>query len=114
MGGQAGMDAEIRIVDGTEEELYALGEWLQDEDELRGQIYITERVLGSVAQVLVVALGAGGAGTVLATSLKTWLQTRRPTSKIIVKRGKTVTLTIETAEKVAPLLEQILKADDAG
>lgn len=58
-----------------------------------------------------VALGAGGAGTVLASSLKTWLVTRRTTAKITVESaGRSVTLDIQTAAEVAPLLEQILKA----
>ena len=114
------MDAQIRIVDGADGELAALGEWLQDEGELRGRIRtvhgaIGETELGPVVELLTVALGAGGAGTVLASSLKTWLKTRMTTAKIIVKSGgRSVTLDIQTADKVAPLLEQILKAGDDG
>ena len=51
----------------------------------------------------------------LASSLRTWLLTRKTTAKIIVKSGgRSVTLDIQTADEVAPLLEQILKADDDG
>ncbi len=114
------MEARIWIVDGGGEELAALGEWLQGEDELRGRVRATHGVigetdLGPVAELLTVALGAGGAGTVLASSLKTWLLTRRTTAKITVESaGRSVTLDIQTAGEVAPLLEQILKAADDG
>lgn len=51
----------------------------------------------------------------LASSLKTWLQTRTTTAKIIVEcAGRSVTLDIRTAAEVTPLLEQILKAGDDG
>jgi hypothetical protein len=116
-GGQ-GMNAQIRIVGDVGGELAALGEWLQGEDELRGRIRtvhsaIGETELGPVVELLTVALGTGGAGTVLASSLKTWLLTRRTTAKIIVKSaGRSVTLDIQNAGEVAPLLEQILKAAD--
>lgn len=118
--GRAGMDAQIRIVDGADGDLAALGKWLQDEDELRGRIRavhgaIGETDLGPATELLTVALGAGGAGTVLASSLKTWLMTRRTTAKITVtSSGRSVTLDIQTAGEVTPLLEQILKAGDDG
>ena len=116
----ARMDAQIQIVGGAGGELAALGEWLQGEEELRGRIRtvhgaIGETDLGPAVELLTVALGSGGAGTVLASSLKTWLMTRRTTAKITVKSGgRSVTLAIQTADEVTPLLEQILKADDDG
>ena len=114
------MDAQIRITGGTGGELAALGEWLGGEDELRGRIRtvhgpIGDTELGSITELLTVALGTGGAGTVLASSLKTWLMTRRTTAKITVESaGQSVTLDIQTAGEIAPLLEQILKAGDDG
>ena len=68
--------------------------------------------------VLDVGTGAGadevgGAGTVLASSLKTWLQTRRTSVKITVESaGRTVTLNLQTVGEVAPLIEQVLQAGD--
>ena len=112
------MDAQIRITGGTGEELAALGEWLGGEDELRGRIRtvhgpVGDTEPGSVTELLIVALGTGGAGTVLASSLKTWLVTRRTTAKITVESaGRSVTLNIQTAGEVGPLLEQILKVGD--
>jgi hypothetical protein len=112
------MDAEIRIMGDAGEELAALREWLQAEDELRGRVHavhgaVGDTELGSVVELLTVALGAGGTGTVLASSLKTWLLTRRTTTTIIVKSARrSVTLDIQTADDVAPLLEQILTDGD--
>jgi Effector Associated Constant Component 1 len=117
-GKELGMDVQIRIAGGTGEELAALGQWLGSEDELRGRVRtvrgtIGETELGAVTELLTVALGAGGAGTVLTSSLKTWLVTRRTTAKITVESTKgTVTFDIQTFGEMAPLLEQILKADD--
>jgi hypothetical protein len=114
------MDAQIQVMGDTGGELAALSEWLQGEDELRGRIRavhgaIGDTELGPVVELLTVALGAGGAGTVLASSLKTWMLTRRTTAKIIVKSaGRSVTLDIQNADDVAPLLEQILKVGDDG
>jgi hypothetical protein len=114
------MDAQIRMAGGADGDLAALGEWLQGEEELRGRIRavhgaIGETELGPVVELLTVVLGTGGAGTVLASSLKTWLLTRRTTAKIIVKSaGRSITLDVQNAGEVAPLLEQILKAGDDG
>lgn len=115
-----GMDAQIWITGGSGEEIAALAEWLGGEDELRGRVravhgLIGDTELGSVTELLTVALRAGGAGTVLASSLKTWLVTRRTAAKITVKSaGRSVTFDIETLGEVAPLLEQILKVGDDG
>jgi hypothetical protein len=112
------MDAQIRIAGGTGEELTALGEWLAGEDELRGRVQIAgnpvgDTELGSIPDLLTVALGTGGAGTVLASSLITWLQTRRTTAKITVESaGRSITLDIQTVGEVAPLLRQVLRAGD--
>ena len=114
------MDAQISMMGGSADELAALGEWLNHEDELRGRVHaahppIGETELGSVTELLTVALGSGGAGTVLATSLKTWLLTRKTTAKITVKcAGRSVSLDLQTVDEVAPLLEQILNSGNDG
>jgi hypothetical protein len=69
------MDIRIRMVGDSGDELAALAEWLQGENELRGRIHtvhgdIGETDLGPVVELLTVALSTGGAGTVLASSLK--------------------------------------------
>jgi hypothetical protein len=109
------MDASIRIVGGSPEDLGDLAEWLGGETELRGrcrivQSAINDTELGSIPDLLMVALGSGGAGTVLASSLITWLQTRKTRAKITVETGdRSISLDIETTRDVAPLLEQTLR-----
>lgn len=112
------MDARILVAEGTGDELAALGEWLNEEAELRGRVRVSsgpvgDTHLGSIPELLIVTLGAGGTGKILASSLITWLQTRRTTAKITVESaGRHVTLDIQTAGEVAPLLEQILRVAD--
>lgn len=112
------MDLEIRIAAGAEESLDSLYAWLSDEEELRGRVSAAPRPigaqeLGSLPDLLTVALGAGGAGSVLASSLRTWLQTRRTTVKITMTvAGRSLTVDLQTVDDAAPLLEQILKAGD--
>ena len=117
MGGRT-VDTRIRVQDDDSQGAASLYAWLGEERELRGRVRIIgsaigEEQLGSLPDVVSVALGAGGAGTVLASSLITWLQTRRSSAKITVERdGRSVTLEIETLHDVRPLLEQVLKSDD--
>jgi membrane-associated two-gene conflict system component 1 (EACC1) len=114
----ARLDIQIRMTRGDTDDLLALRNWLSDEDELRGHVRVVElpisqSELGAVPELLTVALGAGGAGTVLASSLKTWLQSRRTSAKLTVQVGdRSVTLEIETLREVGPLLEQVLKTGD--
>lgn len=114
------MEVQIRVSGGADGGLVALSEWLNGEELLRGRVQavrapISASELGSIDQVLSVALEAGGAGTVLVSSLKTWLATRKTKAKLTIEAaGRSVTLDVETAGDVAPLLEQILKAGDDG
>jgi len=112
------MNADVRITGGTGEELGDLREWLSCEGELRGRVRtvttpIAQTELGSLPELLTVALGAGGAGTVLASSINTWLRTRRTSATITVEaEGRRISLDIRTVDQVAPLLDQILNASD--
>ena len=63
---EAGMDVRIRVAEGTGDELAALGEWLGGEGELRGRVRVGSGLvggtdLGSIPDLLIVTLGAGGA-----------------------------------------------------
>lgn len=108
------MDVQIHAED--TEDLTALRSWLSQEDELRGRVRsvdapIGDGTLGALPELLTVALGAGGAGTVLASSLKTWLLTRRKTAKLTVEtEGRTISLDIATVDDIAPLLQQLFEA----
>ncbi|MFF3068802.1 hypothetical protein [Kitasatospora sp. NPDC057936] len=112
------LDARIAITGGDPEDLSSLYEWLVSEDELRGMVRVSRRPigqteLGSAVDLLTVALGAGGAGSVLSSALVTWLKARRTSAKITVEaEGRSVTLEIDTLRDVSALLEQVLGADD--
>ncbi|MGW4242369.1 effector-associated constant component EACC1 [Nocardia sp. NPDC004722] len=62
-------------------ELVSLTDWLLQEPELRGGVEseppdVAPDEMGGLEDVLVVALGGGGAVTVLVRSIVTWLQIR--------------------------------------
>jgi hypothetical protein len=112
------MDVQVRVAGGGSDALTALAAWLSGEDDLRGRVQVVrgpigDTELGSLPELLTVALEAGGAGTALAASLRTWLLTRRTSARITVETGgRSVSLDIQTVGEVAPLLEQVLKAGD--
>jgi Effector Associated Constant Component 1 len=112
------MEALIRVAGGDADELRELLRWLGDEQELRGRARLVhapvgESDLGGVVDAVSVAVGAGGAGTVLASALITWLQTRRTAVRLLVRRGDhTVVLDLQTSETVLPLLERLLESPD--
>ncbi|MFE3585796.1 effector-associated constant component EACC1 [Streptomyces vinaceus] len=112
------MDVRIATAGGDPEDLASLYEWLVSEDELRGRVRVSRRPigqteLGSAVDLLTVALGAGGAGSVLSSALITWLKARRTSAKITIEvEGRSVTLEIDTVRDVSVLLEQVLGTDD--
>jgi hypothetical protein len=119
-GGAGPAEASIRVIDGDADVVASLAEWLAAERELRGAVRTVSNPvgatqLGAVTEVITVAFGAGGAGSVLASSLVTWLRTRPTRARLLVKPGdRSVELDIRTLEDVRPLLEQMLSnaADD--
>ncbi|MFG2821529.1 hypothetical protein ACGFX4_19120 [Kitasatospora sp. NPDC048365] len=108
---------QIFVADGHGEDLSSLYEWLLGEDELRGLVRlgrrpIGETELGSAVDLITVALGAGGAGSVLSSALTTWLSARRTSAKVTVEVGdRSVTFEIDTVRDATALLEQVLRAD---
>ncbi len=108
------MEASIRVIDGDADMVASLAEWLAGERELRGAVRtvsnpVGANQLGAVTEVVTVAFGAGGAGSVLASSLITWFKTRPTKAKLLIKSGdRSVELDIRTLEDVRPLLEQML------
>lgn len=74
----------------SQEHLRGLRDWLAHEEALRGRLELHGDAprpghMGAALDVLVVALGSGGAGAVLARSLATWLIQRRVDIKVTVK-----------------------------
>lgn len=120
------MEAEIRVSGGQDidvdevGELATLLEWLRGERGLAGAVREVRLPpgpgeLGGAVEVLVVALGAGGAAGTLARSLFGWLRTRRPSLKVTVTRGDR-SIAVEASEvrdgDVLSVLREILGAAD--
>jgi hypothetical protein len=116
------VDAQIRVSGGDEvEEITDLWEWLRGERGLAGAVRAIPRPpgeseLGGVFDMLAVVLGTGGAGAVLARSLMAWLQTRRPSVTVsVTTESGTVKVDARNLDPddVLPLLQQVLRGDDA-
>ncbi|WP_199433696.1 effector-associated constant component EACC1 [Qaidamihabitans albus] len=81
-------------------EIRSLLRWLQRDDDLLGtSIRLAPAApgpeeMGAVSDVLVVALGSGGAGAVLARSLSVWVQHRTSDLKLTF-RGKEGTVQLD-------------------
>jgi membrane-associated two-gene conflict system component 1 (EACC1) len=91
--------ARLRLVTGDQDDLLSLHAWLTDEDALRGRVIVEREQhrpdqMGAIADVLVVALGAGGAVTVLARSVPAWLRRHADvTVEVSDNTGRTVKIT---------------------
>ena len=115
------MDVGLAVVgDDRTEETRALHAWLLREDELRGRIRLEHAPsrpgdMGSLVDMLTVAVGAGGALTVLARSIEVWLrQPRRAMVRVKVTGpdGSVVELSADHVKEVGSveaLLEQALR-----
>ncbi|CAM3962101.1 hypothetical protein KIPE111705_33575 [Kibdelosporangium persicum] len=112
------MDVQLTVRSANaDNDLASLAEWLRNERVLRGGVRqmrrpITEGQLGGAFEIISVAVGAGGLGTVLAGALTTWLQ-NRPRTKIKISRGD-LSVEIEAGKlKDAPaLVEKLLESVD--
>jgi len=91
------MDVTVSVVgrDATLEELRSLFTWLAEVEEFRGRVRLVEgppksSTLGGWPEMVVVALGQGGAVTVLASAVITWIRHR--TSEVtctVTRPGRT-------------------------
>jgi hypothetical protein len=91
------MLVQITLHHSDEGALSGLANWLRQEPELRSAVALSGDLgsenLGPGYDLLTVALGGGGAITVLTASLKTWLsQPRRSDVRVTIKapNGRTV------------------------
>ncbi len=85
------MDVAIRLPGSTTDDLRSLQAWLAAEDELRGRVEPIEQTpapgqLGSALDTLIVALGPGGAVSVLLAGLISWIRSRHSDVDITVER----------------------------
>jgi hypothetical protein len=109
----------LSIVDRPDEVRSLLG-WLRREDGLRGRVDLkhvdppVDGQMGSVLDVLTVALGSGGAGAVLAGSLSTWLTSRRPDVRVTItgRHGREIEVDGRRVPDVAELIREIERLID--
>ncbi|MGH3833116.1 MAG: effector-associated constant component EACC1 [Pseudonocardiaceae bacterium] len=95
--------------------LRSLLEWLRHEDALRGRVRtahapVRPGEMGGLLEVLEVALGSGGAGAVLATSVSTWLsQPRRAdvTLTVTADDGRHIELDARRVRDPVVLLREV-------
>ncbi|GAU65857.1 putative hypothetical protein [Streptomyces sp. NBRC 110611] len=113
------MQAYIRLTGETAPaELTGLTEWLSREGEFRGRTAVGRPEvrpdqMGGITEVVIVALGAQGAGTMLAASLSVWIRHRRPSADIEVTGpdGRSVKVSLRNApeEDVEAVLRRVLE-----
>ncbi|WP_171987709.1 hypothetical protein [Streptomyces sp. MP131-18] len=118
--GAEGMQFRIRIAAGQDvaRELESLRRWLESETELRGMSDV-ERLpvgtgqMGLLSDTLTVALGTGGAVTVLAGSLSGWLRQRRSDVRIEIRTedGRHVSVNAQRVRDAPALIETVLRSE---
>jgi Effector Associated Constant Component 1 len=117
------VDLQICIDGGTAADYVELADYLNGSRDFRGQVRLvtgppTEGKLDAgVIQMLTVAVGSGGLGVALSTSLNKWLENRRPdiTAEVIVTpKHRIVRLHARNANTKAlkVLHETLLDADE--
>lgn len=85
-------EAQISIVDGALADLESLCDWLTQEPALMSRVKLSgpaprESELGAVPEILTIAVGAGGAISILASALKAWILLPRRTDACIRVEG---------------------------
>lgn len=104
-------------------ELESLESWLAGEPELAGRVRRLREPprsgqMGTLTEALIVAVGAGGALTALATSLRAWFaHPRRSDIRLTLRRPDGTTLEIDAHRVSTAALAQILsatRAEDGG
>ncbi|MEV0056170.1 hypothetical protein AB0H34_37500 [Saccharopolyspora shandongensis] len=100
----------------SQEELFSLRDWLSREDELRGRVSVDQPPvppgqMGAAIDILTVAVGTGGAVTVLARSVSVWLRHRSSDVKIEItgEDGRRVTVAADRVPDATALVEQVLR-----
>jgi hypothetical protein len=112
----------ISLATGSTPEAFALKAWFDDVPELRGRSTVEVAPtqigdLGGVSDVLVVALGSGGAVSVIAGALVRWFSIRQRSHplKLTVTNGKKkVSIEVDQTTDSADLIKEILRTIDDG
>jgi hypothetical protein len=111
------MDLQIQITGSDETAEYTdLVSWLNGNRTFRGCVRTIRRPAadgdlgGGMVELITVALGSGGIGVALTTSLNKWLESRRPGTTATVTmtpEGRTVTATFEARKANEKSLAQL-------
>jgi len=102
-------------IEAQETHLRSLRDWLEDEDRLRPLAvrWVSREArpdeMGVPADVLMVALGSGGAGTVLAGSIAVWIRYRSSdlTLKITGRDGAVVEIDAQRVDDPVEIIRLI-------
>jgi hypothetical protein len=110
------LDVTIVVDSRDARDLSDLFAWLGREDELRGKVRLQSRPLGpgemgTLPELVAVAIGSGGAASVLAGSLSTWLAHRKSdiTLKVTGRDGRVVELKAQRVAEADGLLREVLR-----
>jgi hypothetical protein len=111
---------EVRLrVTGDTAGLEDLQDWLRREPELRGRVRhppapVSAGEMGGLSDTLVVALGSGGAISVLLGSVQVWLQRRRDVSvEVCDGDGRRVAITAQRPADAVALLRELRGGTEA-
>lgn len=106
------MDLQIRIDGGTADDYVALTEYLNGTRDFRGRI---QQVTGTpdegkldagIIEMLTVAVGSGGLGVALTTSVNKWLESRRPDVTVeVTATSKKRTVKVDARNATSNMLE---------
>jgi hypothetical protein len=86
------VDIAVTVLGGSDQDqVRGLRGWLAAEEELRGRIQLLEPRpepgrLGTLADTLIVSLGSGGAATVLASALVSWIRHRTGDTRAVLRK----------------------------
>jgi Effector Associated Constant Component 1 len=86
------VDIAVTVLGGSDrDQARGLRRWLGEEEELRGRIQLLEPEpepgqLGTLADTLIVSLGSGGAATVLASALVSWIRHRTGDTQAVLRK----------------------------
>jgi hypothetical protein len=107
----ARVEIRISVSDGDSDELESLEVWLRGERGLAGRVRLAgaqprEGELGTLSDALVVAVGSGGAISMLAAAVKTWLSLpRRSDVRLHIHRADGASVEIDAKRVAAGLID---------
>jgi Effector Associated Constant Component 1 len=113
------IEARITVGGDSKGDLGSLYEWLRREDGLRGRVRFEcrpfhQEEMGAAQDAIAVALGSGGALTVLASALPTWMRQRRGSYVKVeitdTARGLRFVVEADKADHAERVLQQALDA----